>query len=306
MSSTSSETEGSMMASPAREKHLPEDKLPPLSLTSLADTLSTSWPPNQVPMCRKLRLAANAVFTLLLAGFASFAAWAIVTALKQRSHPPVFFYRNTSATSFAMPVVTLCVEKRHLSEDPAAQYSALQVGAAHCVIVEPRGSSMRISPTNCFQLQATFRRVDPHLDDPGLGVHALLQPDTPIWFNVLLTSSVPDETSPSGYYINEGRFGTSYDAQITKQIRHSFRPAHDGKTSYSMATNYDGDSGLVNKVTFNFRASGLGVDVLVEQDPLDLVTLLGSLAGYFPNVLTLFGLLFAPYIARNLRQAEEH
>ncbi|KAG5186608.1 hypothetical protein JKP88DRAFT_353930 [Tribonema minus] len=178
------------------------------------------------------------------------------------------------------------VQKFLLNEE-----TGLPTDDAFCVAVD---ISSVITPTSYFFFQASF--------DP-------LNPDetSPVWFNIFLTSYMPGPDVPAGrgYYVSEGRFFTAYDSQITVQQLYSFRPEYNNLTTYSMSSNFNGESGGLNLVSFNFRASGLGADVLEEQDPLDVVTLLGSLFGYVPTILAGFAALFSVFIKRNLRQAEE-
>ncbi|KAG5187806.1 hypothetical protein JKP88DRAFT_31089 [Tribonema minus] len=118
------------------------------------------------------------------------------------------------------------------------------------------------------------------------------------------------------------RLGARHTAKVTQQTVTKLNASYSGlrispstTRSFSLSPAYfeaipagaapDDASGAQWTLTIYLRADSLGVDEVVETDPVDWFTLMGTIAGFFNYVLLAFGVLVGKSMLLNMKRLED-
>ncbi|CAM9886905.1 unnamed protein product [Chrysoparadoxa australica] len=280
------------------------------------------------------------VCRVLIVLYAAYFVAAIILSVRQRITAPVSLARSAEETQFAMPYLTVCLPRESstlfATYEEGTKLKHYLIGQCcdpkskyHCKPLEEKKGSMD-DGTVCWYEEWNFKskdnltcvtyRVTDSNDknveigavEPAVDIDIALEPVPDMLARVIAFASDnrPDEDteihkSRPGLYEN-----TSLNQlKITKQTINDFEVSYWGWkkkdiSSVLYAVNSSTEISSDKRIRLHCRTSPLGTETITRIDPVDFVSLLGSLGGASVYVSLFFTLMCGGAMLKKRREVE--
>mmetsp|Transcript_3142 Transcript_3142/g.4841 ORF Transcript_3142/g.4841 Transcript_3142/m.4841 type:complete len:343 (-) Transcript_3142:101-1129(-) len=298
-------------------------------IPGLADVLNKVWPPHMVEPNR--RKPATFFFSIVLILYTAYAIASCVMVIRKRMSPSISYFKDTDRTFFKSPYWTICMPQDGTWTKDSISFK-LNPSCSLEVVGFVNTGDCKMEETYIFNSQDDYcvvLNINEEISAffPSININVQVNDPTYFynWLNYYVTEFEPtdginwdDVTEPFDF--GWVAMGAEYEVKVTKLENRLLNASMGGLKinpidvmSYSIAPRYDlprssstTDGGWFSSlIVLHIWADPQGVEVLTENDPVDALNLIGSIAGLFSYVTLIFMIVFGASVYKHMKSMEE-